>query len=123
MRILAAVLLALVMSGCAVIDRVREVWPRAHDPVMVELWVNTHIALSRVNCDTTPTGWDRVAGESQRLAEYTAFRQDPQTKNIQGLYDHAVKMADTAVKPAFCKLGIKTAEQRLAAAKSAWAGR
>jgi hypothetical protein len=122
-RILAGVLLAVVLSGCAVVDRVREVWPRAHDPVMVELWVNTNIALSRVNCDTVPTGWTVVADSSQRLAQYTEFRRDPQSKNMQGLYDHSAKMAEPTVKPAFCKLGIKTAEQRLAAAKSAWAGR
>ena len=123
MRILAAVLLAVIMSGCAVVDRVREVWPRAHDPVMVEMWVNVNIALTQVNCDAAPTGWAVVAEQSRRLAQYTNFRQDPQAKNTQGLYDHAAKMAEPTVKPAFCKLGIKTAEQRLAAARSAWQGR
>ena len=120
---ISVVLLAVIMSGCAVVDRVREIWPRAHDPVMVEMWVNTNLALSRVDCDATPTGWAVVAEQSQRLAQYTNFREDPQAKNIKALYDHAAKMAEPTVKPAFCKLGIKTAEQRLAAARSAWAGR
>jgi len=122
-RIIALVLLAATVSGCAVIDRVREVWPRAHDPVMVELWVDTRIALGRVNCDGKDTGWARVADHSQRLADYTEFRRDPQSKNMRGLYEHAQKMSEPATKPAFCKLGIKTAEARLAAARSAWEGR
>lgn len=121
MRLISVLVLSVLLTSCAVVDRVREIWPRAHDPVMVELWVNANIALARVNCDSTPTGWLVVAEQTQRLSQYTAFRQDPQAKNLQGLHDHAVKMADA--KPAFCKLGIKTAEQRLAAARSAWQGR
>jgi hypothetical protein len=123
MRSLALAALCLSLSGCAVVDRVREVWPRAHDPVMVEQWVTANVALGRVNCDSRDTGWTAVADASLRLAQYTEFRRDPQAKNMRGLYDHAQKMAEPTTKPAFCKLGIKTAEARLAAARSAWEGR
>jgi hypothetical protein len=114
---------ALTLSGCAAVDWVKERWPRAHDPVMAEMWVNTRIALDRVRCDQQPTGWLQVSTESQRLWMIADFRNDPQRANLRGLMDHAQKMSEPTVSQRFCELGKKTAESRLSAARTAWEGR
>lgn len=122
MRIILAAILALQLGGCAVVDRVREVWPRAHDPVMVSMWVDVNRAVAAVDCDTKDQGWAAANDQADRLAQYTEFRKDPQSKNMRGLQEHTAKMAQGA-SLAFCKLGKKTAEARLTAARSAWEGR
>jgi hypothetical protein len=122
MKLILTLLLAVSLSGCAVVDKVKQMWPRAHDPVLVDRWVTVSLAIERVDCAATPTGWTDVVVPAEHLARLTEFRNDPQAKNMRGLADHAVRMSKGGSKT-FCELGKKTADQRLAAAKSAWEGR
>jgi hypothetical protein len=122
MKIIALIMLTVVLSGCATVDRIKQLWPRDHDPVLVDRWVSVQMAIEQVNCDSQPTGWERVVEPADHLARLSAFRNDPQAKNLKGLADHARKMSQGGSKT-FCNLGKKTADQRLAAAKSAWEGR
>ena len=39
MKIIASVALLTILSGCATIDEVNELWPRPHDPAMVSAFV------------------------------------------------------------------------------------
>ena len=118
--ILAAAVLAL--AGCSTIDRVRQMWPRAHDPVLVDRWVSANISVSQVDCAQTPTGWLNTVQPTEHLAQLAEFRNDPQAQNMRGLAAHAVKMSQGGSKM-FCELGKKTAAQRLTVARTAWEGR
>ena len=117
--IFAAIFTAMMLTGCSTVQKY---WPRAHDPVLVDRWVTVEIAVNAVDC-TTPTGaWAQAIPASQHLYVLADFRADPQTENLRGLWLHTQKMNTTANKT-FCELGKKTAQGRLAAARSAWAGR
>jgi len=122
MRLIFSMLVLAVLSGCAAMDQVRQMWPRAHDPQMVQLWVETQINLTKVDCSAEDRGWARVNGSAEQLALYTEFRKDPQATNMRGLAQHTAKMAQGGSK-VFCELGKKTAEGRLSAARTAWEGR
>lgn len=114
--------MAIALQGCTVVQHIESIWPRDHDPVFVNQWVLTQLALNDVNCEAKPTGWSRVRDTSEHMMLLAEFRSDPQKDNIKGLFDHSVKMSGD-VSSAFCKLGIKTAQARLNAVKDAWEDR
>ncbi len=118
-KIITTLLIALTLTGCSTIQKY---WPRAHDPQMVKMWVETKLSLDQVDCSASERGWDVVYSNSQRLALYTEFRKDPQAENMRGLANHADKMSQGGSKT-FCELGKKTADGRLSAARKAWEGR
>lgn len=126
MNKLLIILLALTLGSCSFsLSTIKDLMPRDHDSYMVGIWVETKIALDDVNCDDavdSASGWMNVASWAQQLSLYTSFRSDPQHNNIQGLHKHANKMAEGS-SVAFCKLGKKTAEGRLQAARNAWEDR
>ncbi len=116
MKYLAAVAL-VALSGCSTI---KEYWPRAHDPVMLDSLVRVDIAIEQINCERAD--WSVAQAEAHKLARYTEWRGDPQRENIKGLAAHTDRMSKSTNKM-FCELGKKTATQRIEAAKSAWEGR
>jgi hypothetical protein len=107
------------LSGCS---QIQKYWPRDHDPVLVDRWVTTSILVENVDCAVPEGAWSAVVPASQHLWRLAEFRADPQTDNLKGLYDHAVKTNQSKNKT-FCELGKKTAQARLTAAKTAWEGR
>jgi len=113
--ILAVVVVAL--AGCSTVQKY---WPRAHDPVAFQQLVSIDIAVERVDCERPD--WVGVVQTTEQLAKNAAWREDPQAANLQGLHQHAVKMSSNNNKT-FCEFGKKTAQQRINAVKSAWAGR
>jgi hypothetical protein len=119
MKYLAIVFSIVLLTGCGTI---KKYWPRAHDPILVDQWVTVSIAVSDVDCTAEKTGWANVVLPAQRLWMLSDFREDPQSENLHGLWEHAKKMSKGGSKM-FCEIGKNTAKQRLQAAKSAWEGR
>jgi hypothetical protein len=118
-KLLSTLVLVLALSGCSTVQKL---WPRAHDPVLVDRWVSTEIAVANVDC-ATPTGaWTQAQAAAQHLYALAEFRSDPQADNLKGLWLHTQKM-NTTTNKTFCEIGKKTAQSRLAAAQTAWAGR
>jgi hypothetical protein len=113
--ILAAAVVTL--AGCSTVQKY---WPRAHDPVAFQQLVSIDIAVERVDCERPD--WAVAVQTTEQLAKNAAWRDDPQAANLQGLHQHAVKMSTSSNKT-FCELGKKTAQQRINAVRSAWAGR
>jgi hypothetical protein len=113
--ILAAILVAL--TGCSTVQKY---WPRAHDPVAFQQLVSIDIAVERVDCEKSD--WSAAMNISEQLAKNATWREDPQAENLKGLYQHTVKMSTSGNKT-FCEFGKRTAQQRINAVKSAWAGR
>lgn len=119
MRILLTLALAVAITGCA---NITKLWPRAHDPVLVDRWVSAEVAVTNVDC-AAPTGaWLQAQTAAQHLYLLADFRKDPQADNLKGLWLHTQKM-NTTTNRMFCEIGKRTAQARLAAARSAWEGR
>jgi hypothetical protein len=110
----------LCLSGCSTIDTIKTYWPKAHDPVMFNHLVTTDLAIKKVDCEKAD--WSDAQRNAEVLAQYTEWRNDPQTANVKGLLAHTERMSKGGSKT-FCELGKKTAAQRIEAARSAWQGR
>jgi hypothetical protein len=110
----------IALSGCSVVQEIKQYWPKDHDPVMFGNLVTLDIGIENINCDQ-PT-WKEINPTAEQLARYAEWRQDPQAVNLRGLQKHIEKMSQGGSKM-FCELGKKTAHQRVEAAKSAWEGR
>jgi hypothetical protein len=82
--------------------------------------VSIDIAVERVDCEKSD--WSAAMNISEQLAKNATWREDPQAENLKGLYQHTVKMSTSGNKT-FCEFGKRTAQQRINAVKSAWAGR
>ena len=119
-KLLLALTLMSMLSGCAVVAVAKKYWPRDHDPVMFDKLITVHVDISNVDCEKQD--WSKPLDSSNHLFLYTDWRNDPQKENIKGLHDHVVKMNKGGSK-VFCELGKKTALQRINAAKTAWEGR
>ena len=117
MNKLLIVLIMVLLSGCSTVQKY---WPRPHDPVMFNYLVTTDNELRKVDC--TSANWSKVIVQTELMAMYVSWREDPQQDNIVGLHNHVIKMSNGGSK-VFCEIGKKTAEQRIEAAKSAWGGR
>lgn len=122
MKFTAAFIMAVMLSGCAAVDWVKTRWPRAHDSQLVSSWVEVHQAVAAVRCDSDPQGWAVAVLPADRLALYSEFRHDPQSRNLRALSDHIQKMNQGASR-AFCELGKKSAAARLDVARTAWENR
>ena len=122
MKTITALFLVLALTGCATVDKVKQMWPRAHDPVLVDRWVEANMTIAEVDCTDASIGWTKTVKPTEHLAQLAEFRNDPQAVNMRGLAEHAKKMSKGGSKM-FCELGKKTAAQRLAVAKTAWEGR
>lgn len=106
-------LVLLLLSGCTTL---KDLWPRAHDPVLAWEIVRAGVAIKEQDCQKP--NWDLVAQITRPLAEYAELRQDPQRTNLTGLNLHIQRLAQGGSKT-FCELGRGTALQRIQAAKTA----
>jgi hypothetical protein len=105
------------LTGCSTIQKY---WPRDHDPVAFQQLVNIDIAVEQINCEHPD--WALAVQTTQQLAKNAEWREDPQAENLKGLHQHVVKMSGNSNKT-FCEFGKQTAQQRINAVRSAWAGR
>ena len=119
-KLLLAITLMSLVSGCSVVAIAKKYWPRDHDPVMFSKLVTVHVDISSVDCEKPD--WSRSMATSNELFLYSEWRSDPQKENLKGLHDHVIRMNKGGSKT-FCELGKKTALQRIDAAKTAWEGR
>ena len=108
------------LSGCSTINSIKDLWPRAHDPMMFDNLVAVSLEVEQVNCEQPD--WSAAHRAAQQVARYAEWRQDPQRENLKGLQAHTERMSKGGSK-VFCELGKKTAAQRIDAAKTAWEGR
>jgi hypothetical protein len=119
MKTLILIFGIVLLTGCSTVQKY---WPRDHDPVLVDRWVTVDILVQNVDCASPEGAWAQVVPASQHLWRLAEFRGDPQTDNLRGLWEHTQR-ANTSRNKTFCELGKKTAQARLAAARTAWEGR
>ena len=110
----------LLLSGCSTVDKVREMWPRAHDPVMVSTYIDLEKQLEIVSCKSKES-IDPAILKADWLNRYTEFRGDPQrisTKAILDNLEKAKKAPDMV-----CDRWISLSKTRMKVIKEAWSGR
>ena len=74
-------ILAIMLSSCS-LSSITNLLPRDHDSYMVGHWTYAKLSLDRVDCsyEVGSRGWIYVVEQTEALAVYTSFRDDPQAK-------------------------------------------
>lgn len=108
------VVLAVVLSGCAVI------FPKPHDPVMFNQVVAIQIGVDKANCSTKD--WGDLMDKVHHLKVYTQLRADPQATAVAQL-EEALTKAYNSKNEKFCDSILKLNKTRIAVIEDAWKGR
>ena len=110
----------LLLSGCSTVDKVKEMWPRPHDPVMVSAYVDLEKHLENVSCKSKES-IDPAMNKADWLNRYAEFRSDPQrisTKAIVENLDKAKKAPELV-----CERWVTLSKTRMKIIKESWSGR
>lgn len=108
------VVLALMLSGCAV------VFPIDHDPIMFSHLVDTKITVDKLNCDDKD--WNNAGYYVERLKVYATLRNDPQADTIVKLEEALIKARGSSNKT-FCESVLMIQKTRIDVIIKAWGGR
>jgi len=108
------------LSGCAVVEKVKQVWPRAHDPALVSGYVDLEGELSKVSCKEKET-IKPAKSKAEWLNRYAEFRNDPQQVSTKAIVDNLDKA--TVASEAVCDKWINLSKTRMSIIKEAWSGR
>lgn len=108
------------LSGCAAIDKVKEIWPRDHDPSLVSGYVNLQVSLDKVNCTQKETVQE-ARKQADWLNRYAEFRNDPQKVSTKGIVDNLDKALEGS--EASCTRWVNLSKTRMTIIKNAWSGR
>ena len=108
------------LSGCAVVEKVKQVWPRAHDPALVSGYVDLESELSKVSCKEKET-IKPAKSKAEWLNKYAEFRNDPQQVSTKAIVDNFDKA--TVASEAVCDRWINLSKTRMSIIKEAWSGR
>lgn len=120
MKIVTFIAVAVILSGCSVVDKVKDYWPRDHDAALVSMYINLERELEAVTCG------DRVSfvgaiNVSDWINRYAEFRNDPQkiaTKNIKDNLEKAASSSEGA-----CKRYLNLTKINMTLIKDSWSGR
>lgn len=108
------VVLALTLSGCAV------VLPVQHDSIMFSHIVDTKILVDKLNCDNKD--WNNAGYYVERLKVYAVLRNDPQADAIVKLEEALIKARGSSNKT-FCESALTIQRARVDVIVKAWSGR
>lgn len=120
-KILASLLLVSVLSGCAVVEKVSAIWPRAHDPALVSGWVDLDVALSKANCSDRES-LEPAIKAADWLNRYSLFRDDPQKITTKLVVENLVKARNTPSEKA-CETFVRLTIINTKTIKTSWSGR
>jgi hypothetical protein len=115
--ILVAVLL---LSGCTTVDKVKEMWPRAHDPVLVGNYIDLDLYLENVNCKTKD-GFDSAIVKATWLNRYAEFRKEPQRVSTKAILENLEKAKKAP--ELVCDRWVTLSKTRMKIIKETWSGR
>ena len=120
MKIIVSIALVTILSGCASIDKVKQLWPRPHDPAMVAGFVDLEQTLSKVDC-TDKTTVNNAIFKADWLNKYSFFRDDPQKDTTNTIVINLNKAAEA--QEAACKRWINLANINMKTLKQSWSSR
>lgn len=120
MKYLIAAGCMVLLTGCATVDKVKEIWPRAHDPSMVSGYVNLSVSLDKVDCKIKDS-IEPAIKDADWLNRYAEFRKDPQRISTKGIVDNLTKAKEG--NEAACNRWINLSKTRMKIIQEAWRGR
>lgn len=120
MKVIASVLFVSLLSGCAVVDKVTQYWPRDHDPAMVSKYVDLATSLEKASCDNQDS-FNEPIKLAEWLNKYSEFRADPQTVSTTNVVTNLKKAKDSS--EAACKRWLNLANINMKNIKESWSAR
>lgn len=119
-KIITTVLLTTFLSGCATVNKIKDYWPRDHDPALVSMYINLEKELEKLSCDNQDKFYVSIE-IADWINRYSEFRNDPQkvaTKNVRDNLEKASKSS-----PAACKSYVTLAKINIDLIKDSWSKR
>lgn len=120
MKKLVIVPLVVLLTGCAAVDKVKQMWPRDHDPALAGSYISLSVKLDVVDCKQK-TGIDEAVKEADWLNRYAEFRNDPQKVSTKGILDNLAKAKEG--NEAACQRWVNLSKTRMKIIQQAWSGR
>lgn len=123
MKIIVSMLLVASLTGCAAIDKVKQVWPRDHDSALVSSYVSLSIYLEKASCakDSKENTLKEARLEADWLNRYAEFRNDPQKISTKAIVDNLEKAINS--EAAACQRWLNLSKTRMKIIQEAWSGR
>ena len=110
----------LVLSGCATVDKVIEMWPRAHDPVLVGNYIDLERNLDSINCKVKES-LDPAILKADWLNRYAEFRKEPQRVSTKAILENLEKAKKAP--ELVCERWVTLSKTRMKIIKETWSGR
>jgi len=110
----------LLLAGCSTVDKVKEMWPRAHDPVMVSTYTDLEKQLEVVSCKSKES-FDPAMLKADWLNRYAEFRNDPQRISTKAILENLEKAKKAP--ELVCDRWVTLSKTRMKIIKESWSGR
>ena len=110
----------LLLTGCSTVDKVKEMWPRAHDPVMVGAYIDLERQLEDISCKSKES-IDPVIYKADWLNRYAEFRGEPQRVSTKAILDNLEKAKKAP--ELVCDRWVLLSKTRMKIIKESWSGR
>ena len=120
MKHIIAVFSLSLLTGCATIDNVKNLWPRPHDPSLVAGYVNLQQTLNLVDCSNKET-INAALEKADWLNKYTFFREDPHRNTTNSIVVNLNKAA--ASEEVACKRWINLTNINMKTLQKSWGSR
>ena len=108
------------LTGCAVVNKAIDLWPRDHDPVISSTYINLQLSIENTSCDNKAS-FNQSITIADWLNRYSVFRNDPQKVTTEAIVSNlrkASEASDTA-----CKRYVNIANINMKNLKDSWSKR
>jgi len=119
-KLIGILLLTTTLTGCAVVDKAMDLWPRDHDPVISSTYINLQLSLESTNCDNRGSIIQSIA-IADWLNRYSIFRNDPQKVTTETIVSNLKKASEAS--DAACKRYVNIANINMKNLKESWSKR
>jgi hypothetical protein len=120
MKTILLVSLTVLLTGCATVDKVKEMWPRAHDPVLVSNYIDLERNLDSINCKSKES-LDPAILKADWLNRYAEFRREPQRVSTKAILENLEKAKKAP--ELVCERWVTLSKTRMKIIKETWSGR
>lgn len=108
------------LTGCSTVDKVKEMWPRAHDPVMVGAYIDLEKHLEDISCKSKDS-IEPASRKADWLNRYAEFRSEPQRVSTKAILDNLEKAKKAP--ELVCDRWVTLSKTRMKIIKESWSGR
>ena len=120
MKIIVTLILAATLSGCAVVDKVKDYWPRDHDPALASMYISLEKELEKASCDRQDK-FGPMIEVADWITRYSEFRNDPQKVATKNVRDNLEKASTSS--EAVCKRYINLTKINMKLIRDSWSSR